>query len=168
MARRRIQINEKQLRGLPRFIHQEALKAAKAAVRRSAKDAWRVARKHAEVIHWERTYKRGFSLRDANDGKIVIQLFNEAPYAELLEVGAAPHKVSLDGFYRIMRWARTKLVLDERAARAVAMSVVKRIAEVGQPARRIVMLSINETAPKIEGYWKRGLHKQLGSTVPKP
>lgn len=162
----RIKINERQLRGLPKFIQQQAIKAVKAAIAKSAKDAWKHARKSAESIHWERTYRRGFKLRKANDGQVVMQLYNDAPHAGVIEVGAPPHKVSQAGFHKITRWAVTKLGLSDRDARAVAMSVVKRIGIIGQPAKLFVMFAVRDTSPKIERYWKTALHKQLGRTNP--
>ena len=35
-----------------------------------------------------------------------IQLVNHAPHAGIIEGGARPHKVSMEGFYAIFRWAK--------------------------------------------------------------
>jgi len=40
------------------------------------------------------------------DRGATIQLVNHAPHAGIIEAGARPHKVSMEGFYAIFRWAK--------------------------------------------------------------
>jgi hypothetical protein len=61
-----------------------------------------------------------------------VQVFNDAPYAGIVERGARPHSVSRAGIDALTMWARRKLGLGEAEARRVAFAVAHKLRTQGQ------------------------------------
>ena len=59
-------------------------------------------------------------------------LFNDAPYAAVVELGARPHSVSMEGIENIKMWAMEKYGYSEKEATNVAFGYAKRLKKEGQ------------------------------------
>ena len=82
---------------------------------------------------------------------------NTAPYAGIVEGGARPHPVSLEGRLAIQYWAERKLGMDEREAAGLAEGVAAKLAEKGQPGTFYVKNSLPELAEFLDAEIKRYL-----------
>lgn len=87
--------------------------------------------------------KVAWQVRKAQSGYLIE---NTAPYAGIVEQGARPHPVSLEGRLAIQHWAERKLGMDEKEAAALAEGVAHKLAEKGQPGTFYVKNSLPELA----------------------
>ena len=85
------------------------------------------------------TYKAHFHVVE-RDGKISVD--NDAPHAGLVENGARPHEVSLEGRAAIKVWCMRKLGLDEKEAERATWAICEKIKKVGQAPRYVMRQSI--------------------------
>lgn len=74
----------------------------------------------------------------AGSGGTVARVYSDAPHAGVIELGARPHAVSLEGREAIARWAMRKLNLSEKEAEHAAFAIAKKIEKVGQKPRYLV------------------------------
>lgn len=71
-------------------------------------------------------------------GNALAEVYNDAPYAGILELGARPHKVSAEAREAIKRWAMRKLQLEEAEAEHAAWAIAKKIEAEGVKPHYIV------------------------------
>lgn len=76
-------------------------------------------------------YKAGFRA----DGSTV---YNDAPHAGIVELGARPHPVSEEGQKAIRSWVIRKLGADEADADNITFLICRKIAEDGQAPRYVM------------------------------
>src|SRR6266567_3535723 len=69
-------------------------------------------------------YRDGFELR-VSAGRVVVD--NDHPAAAVIELGCAPHPVSVEGQEAIRQWCVTKLGLDDKEARSAAFLICRKI-----------------------------------------
>lgn len=87
--------------------------------------------------------KVAWQVRKAQSGYLIE---NTAPYAGVIEGGARPHPVSLEGRLAIQHWAMRKLGMDEKEAAGLADGVAHKLAEYGQQGTFYVKNSLPELA----------------------
>lgn len=166
-----IRITEKQFANLPAFVMKQAIKATKRAMMASAQKAFAEARNTAEIIKWSGEYRRAFVIEPGKGDNVVVRVYNNAPHAEAIEVGQAPYVVSSVEFYRIIKWAQTKLGQDYNRARMTAITVAARIAQDGKyalgvrngRAHYVLKIAVDKTAGQIPKTWKTHVKKWLES-----
>ena len=89
-------------------------------------------------------------------------VYSDAPYAGVVELGARPHAVSLDGRQSIARWAMRKLGLDEKEAERAAFAIAKKLELVGQKPRYLV----RDCLPDAKRYFAEELVRVMSSSPP--
>ncbi len=130
-------ITWRQAADLPRKVAGQVFAAGEKARHRTAQRYVVHLRRLADAlgITYQGTYKRGFVAR----GPVVE---NDAPHAGVIEDGARPHPVSMEGQQAIKEWAMRKLGLPENEARSVAFLVARKIKEKGQEAKHVMRDSL--------------------------
>lgn len=81
------------------------------------------------------TLKSSWRAERTSDGAIV---YSDCPYAGIVELGARPHPVSVEGQQAIAEWAIRKLGVDPAKAASVAFLICRKIAKEGQLPRYLV------------------------------
>ena len=108
------------------------------------KNAWRVA---------------GDARYSPRKGRAPIRIVNDAPYAGVVERGARPHKVSRAGRESLEDWARRKLGVSRKEAKAISFAIAKKLEKEGQKGLFIVQ----EALPEM----RRTLQKEFESLLRK-
>ncbi len=88
-------------------------------------------------------------------------VFSDCPYAGIVELGARPHPVSIEGQEAIAQWAVRKLGVDPKEAKSVAFLICRKIAREGQKPKYLVA----EALPAASIYYKDELERLLGATT---
>jgi hypothetical protein len=131
-------------------------------------------------------YKNSFHVqRGARDLPAV--LWNDAPMAGVIELGARPHPVSQEGIEAIAAWARRKLGLSQvevsgpvmkgsggrkkfargvqdDIAMAIAIGIARKIRREGQKPRFV----FRDELGNLRKYWREELERLLRTTKGKP
>lgn len=121
----------------------------RAAIEKAARSAARrlkvhlVARTNELGITDQGTYRAGFKVDDKT-------VYNDAPHAGIVELGARPHPVSREGIEAIAAWVRRKLRIPpateggrrrkytQDQAMSIAYAIANKIREVGQAPRYVM------------------------------
>lgn len=75
----------------------------------------------------------------------VAEVFNDAPYAGIVELGARPHPVSREGQLAILEWVQRHFRgEDEKAQRRIARAIVHKIRREGQRPTYFVRDSLGD------------------------
>lgn len=64
--------------------------------------------------------------------RVLASVENDAPYVGILETGARPHPVSIEGKRAIARWAKAKFGVDRPEANRIANAIAWKISKKGQ------------------------------------
>ncbi len=96
--------------------------------------------------------KNSWRAERTKDGATV---FSDCPYAGIVELGARPHPVSVEGQEAIARWAIRKLGVDEKEAKSVAFLIARKIAKEGQKPTYLVQ----DQLPKAVAYYREELER---------
>jgi hypothetical protein len=131
-------------------------------------------------------YKNSFHVqKGAKD--IPAVLFNDAPMAGVIELGARPHPVSQEGIEAIAAWARRKLGLSQvevsgpvmkgaggrkklarsvqnDIAMAIAISIARKIRHEGQKPRFV----FKDELGNLRKFWREELERLLRTTKGRP
>lgn len=91
-----------------------------------------VAKTDEKGLTYQGQYKASFHVGQLLDG---VRIFNDAPHAGIIELGARPHAVSEEGIAAIAEWARIKLNMQEEEALAVARGVAWKLRAKGQEGK---------------------------------
>lgn len=92
----------------------------------------------------------------------VATVYSDAPHAGVVELGARPHVVSLEGRESIARWAMRKLGLDEKEAERASFAIAKKLELVGQKPRYLV----RDALPDARRYFAEELVRVMSSGSP--
>jgi hypothetical protein len=103
-------------------------------------------------------FKASWKGSPADDGAF---LFNEAPYAGVIEYGRRPG-ARMPPLAPIAQWAQRRLGLSEGDARAAAYLIARAIARRGLKARMILNASIKELGDMAAEEISREFGKELG------
>ena len=106
-----------------------------------------------DITHTGR-YRDGFVVRTLG-GKVIIE--NDHPAAAVIELGCAPHPVSLEGQEAIRIWAIEKLGVDPEEARRAAFLISRHIREYGQQPKYVV----RDAIPRLLEIFAEELHSLL-------
>ena len=98
--------------------------------------------------------KNSWRAERTEDGATV---FSDCPYAGIIELGARPHPVSIEGQAAIKGWAMRKLRLSEKEAERVAFLICRKIREHGQEGHHIVQNAL----PMAIAYFGQELRRVL-------
>lgn len=102
-------------------------------------------------------YRDGFTVKVVN-GRVVVE--NDHPAAGVLELGCAPHPVSIEGQELIRQWCIDKLGLNDDEARSAAFLICRKIREQGQEPKYIV----RDAIPTLMRYFELDLRAELRKT----
>lgn len=105
--------------------------------------------------------KNSWKAEKTEDGAIV---FTDCPYAGIIELGARPHPVSVEGQAAIAEWAVRKLGVDPKEAKSVAFLISRKIAREGQKPKYLVQGVIG----KATQYYREELERILKAAVATP
>lgn len=105
-------------------------------------------------------YRQAWKYMPTPDGS---QVFNQAPYAGVIELGRRPEKKQ-PPLEAIARWAQRKLGLTEKQAWHAAVPIARAIAKKGIPGR-YVLQGANEA---IEGFVIAEVTDELKKALAKP
>lgn len=154
---------------LGKALAKEARKApallARAAVRAAHRGKGRlVAATDEKGITDMGQYKNSFKV-ERLDEKTPAVLFNDAPMAGVIELGARPHPVSKAGREAITDWVRRKLgKRDEKEAARIAAAIVRKIGRDGQKGRFV----FKDEQALLTKYWREEMERALrGSKGPR-
>lgn len=103
-------------------------------------------------------YKNGWRV-SAGEGETAAQVYNDAPYAGVIELGARPHPVSAEGREAIARWAMRKLGLGETEAKSAAFLIARKLQAEGQKGHFVV----RDLIPEARRYFAEELSRVLSS-----
>lgn len=86
-------------------------------------------------------------------GKMTVEpeLYNDAPYAGIVEEGARPHPVNKEGIAALTRWARLTFGVDDVEASRIANAVAWKIRRKGQKATYFVRDSTDDLRDALAG-----------------
>jgi phage gpG-like protein len=98
--------------------------------------------------------KNSWKAEKTEDGAIV---FSDCPYAGIIELGARPHAVSIEGQQAIADWAVRKLGVDEKEAKSVAFLICRKIAREGQKPKYLVA----GVLPKAQIYFREEIARVM-------
>ena len=96
--------------------------------------------------------KNSWRAERTEDGAVV---FSDCPYAGIVELGARPHPVSVEGQEAIARWAMRKLGVDEKEAKSIAFLIARKISKEGQKPTFLVQ----DQLPKAIAYYRQELER---------
>lgn len=82
---------------------------------------------------------------------------NDAPHAGIIERGARPHGVSIEGQQAIAEWAQRKFGVDEKEARSISFLICKKLKEHGQPGKYLVRNNLQQFL----GWFQQEIERQL-------
>ena len=105
-------------------------------------------------------YQEGFQV-SVLGGRVVVR--NTHPAAGVIELGAAPHPVSIEGQEMIRGWCVRKLGLSEKEARNAAFLICRKIREFGQEPKYVV----RDSLPQLLKYFEIELGSALRSEYAK-
>jgi len=103
-------------------------------------------------------------VRQAPTSKVLIELINDAPYAAIVEYGARPHPVSIEGQAAIALWAQRKLGLTEAKAKGVAFLIARKIRKEGQAPTYF----IRDSLPEIRKFAQQEILRAIEKGSKKP
>jgi hypothetical protein len=115
----------------------KARRAVDAAIKRAV-DRWIVYLKKSvddQGITNTGGYRDGFAVTTTS-GQVAVM--NDHPAAAVIELGCAPHPVSIEGRESIYRWCVDKLGLSDKEARSATYLICRKIRESGQEPRYVV------------------------------
>lgn len=124
-------------RQLPAALRREAKRMPDAVRRGMVRAANRgvmhlVAQTDEKGLTYQGQYKAGFHAERTADG---ARIYNDAPHAGIIELGARPHPVSEEGIAHIAEWARIKLGMQEEEAMALARGLAWKLRAKGQEGK---------------------------------
>lgn len=109
-------------------------------------------------------YINSFHVRKLADGTVV--LYNDSPHAGIIELGARPHPVSLEGQEAIRGWVRRKLdVDDEKEVERITQAIVRKLERYGQKPTYVFKDELANLTRYLEEEVNRAL-KQIRGTPP--
>lgn len=153
---------------LPRVLRAEGHKVARAIPKAARASAYRlralcIERTNALCITDTGLFKNAWRVGGASSGTLA-QVYNDAPYAGVIEMGARPHAVSKEGREAITRWAMRKLGLDEVEAKRVAYLVAQKLKNEGQKGHFIA----RDAVPQAREYFAQEIERLLAVPVSVP
>lgn len=77
-------------------------------------------------------------------------VFNVQPYSGIIDYGRRPAPVGREGIRNLEAWARRKLKLNPKEARAAAFAIAKTLKERGLNARKVMSGATNEMTELVE------------------
>lgn len=99
-------------------------------------------------------YGDGFKVT-ATTGRATVE--NDHPAAGVIELGCAPHPVSIEGQAAIKAWCMRKLGLEEKEASRATYLICRKIREHGQPPQYVVRNAL----PRLLRMFQQELHEAL-------
>jgi hypothetical protein len=139
---------------------QARAKGARRVVQLAAKKAAMAGRTHLirqideEDKVYQGQFKNAWSIRKTSRG---YDLVNSAPHAGIVERGARPHSVSMEGRADIERWCQLRLGATEEEAKSITQSIIEKLGRVGQKGTFIVERSLG----KLGAIWQDQIQRDL-------
>lgn len=92
--------------------------------------------------------REDWSVSSKEGKRIRVKLFNDTPYAGIVEVGARPHAMNAAGIESVKNWAIRKLGATPQEAERIAYSVSRKIQRQGQKPTYFVRENLEKIVEK--------------------